>query len=83
MISCAGFAIHGTSNLVLQENVAFHVDGSCFYLEDGVEEQNVFQQNLAAFIHVIGVPASGPSQSGTTHYQVCLQIQYGLFQGTL
>ncbi|MEW5305209.1 MAG: hypothetical protein WDW36_007766 [Sanguina aurantia] len=63
------FAIHGTSNLVLQENVAFHVDGSCFYLEDGVEEQNVFLQNLAAFIHVIGVPASGPSQSGTTHYQ--------------
>ncbi|KXZ46641.1 hypothetical protein GPECTOR_42g852 [Gonium pectorale] len=63
------FVIHGTNNLVLTDNVAFHVDGSCFYLEDGVEEGNWLQRNLGAFVHVIGLPAGGVTQSGETFVQ--------------
>ncbi|KAG1656076.1 hypothetical protein FOA52_005738 [Chlamydomonas sp. UWO 241] len=63
------FAVHGTHNLLLKDNVAFHAAGHCYYLEDGVEEYNRFEHNLAAFVHVIGNPAGGPSQSGTTHVQ--------------
>ncbi|KAG1661973.1 hypothetical protein FOA52_007145 [Chlamydomonas sp. UWO 241] len=63
------FVVHGTHNLVLKDNVAFHAAGHCYYLEDGVEEHNRFEHNLAAFVHVIGKPAGGPSQDGTTHAQ--------------
>ncbi|KAG2483425.1 hypothetical protein HYH03_017681 [Edaphochlamys debaryana] len=63
------FAIHGTNNLVLSDNVAFHATGSCFYLEDGVEEGNWLSRNLGAFVHVIGVPAGGITQSGETFVQ--------------
>ncbi|KAG1681196.1 hypothetical protein FOA52_015639 [Chlamydomonas sp. UWO 241] len=63
------FVVHGTHNLVLTDNVAFHAAGHCYYLEDGVEEHNRFEHNLAAFVHVIGSPAGGPSQDGTTHAQ--------------
>ncbi|KAG1679774.1 hypothetical protein FOA52_012685 [Chlamydomonas sp. UWO 241] len=63
------FVVHGTHNLLLKDNVAFHAAGHCYYLEDGVEEHNRFEHNLAAFVHVIGSPAGGPSQDGTTHVQ--------------
>lgn len=26
--------------------------GNCFYIEDGVEEQNWFEHNIATFVHV-------------------------------
>lgn len=60
------FAVHGTSQTVVEKNVAFDASGHCFYLEDGVEENNVFMSNLASFIHPIGPPASGFSQAGMT-----------------
>ena len=63
------FVVHGPTPTVLLDNVAFHAQGNCFYLEDGVEEYNWLEHNLAAFVHVIGNPAGGPSQTGTTHYQ--------------
>ncbi|GLC70469.1 hypothetical protein PLESTF_000985100 [Pleodorina starrii] len=63
------FVVHGTNNLVLSDNVAFHATGSCFYLEDGVEEGNWLQHNLGAFVHVIGYPAGGVTQSGEVFVQ--------------
>lgn len=47
------FTIHGTSNVRLSRNVAFDVIGSAYYLEDGVEEGNLLEFNLGAFVHII------------------------------
>ncbi|KAG2427679.1 hypothetical protein HXX76_012328 [Chlamydomonas incerta] len=63
------FVIHGTSGLTLSDNVAFHAAGSCYYLEDGVEENNLLRRNLGAFVHVIGNPAGGVTQSGELFVQ--------------
>jgi hypothetical protein len=48
-------SIHGTHNLTVSENVAYDVTGFCYYLEDGVEEDNTLSYNLAAHIHFIGM----------------------------
>lgn len=32
----------------MEENVAFDILGHCFFLEDGVEENNTFKNNLGA-----------------------------------
>ena len=64
-----GVVIHGTSHTTVSDNVAFDVAGHCYYLEDGVEENNLIDHNLAAFVHVIGNAAAGPGQDGSTHYQ--------------
>eukprot|EP00967_Tisochrysis_lutea_P029939 scaffold35078_cov14-Tisochrysis_lutea.AAC.2 len=64
-----GVVIHGTSGLLVKGNVAFHVDGNCFYLEDGVEENNWLEGNFAGFIHTIGAPAGGNDQTGSLHIQ--------------
>lgn len=74
-----GFVIHGTAGLFLKDNTAFHVSGNCFYIEDGVEENNWLEHNFAGYVHVIGTPAGGPDQSGTLHVQAGLFLQ-GLFQ---
>lgn len=47
-------SIHGTHNLTVSENVAYDVTGYCYYLEDGVEEDNTLSYNLASHIHFIG-----------------------------
>ncbi|KAI7839068.1 hypothetical protein COHA_007210 [Chlorella ohadii] len=60
------YTIHATNNLLLQNNVGFDVQGHCFYIEDGVEEYNTIDHNLAAYVHVIGSPAAGYDQSGQT-----------------
>ena len=52
-------SIHGTHGALISQNVAFDAIGHCYYLEDGVEEDNVFVNNLAAHIHVLGSPARG------------------------
>eukprot|EP00983_Pelagomonas_calceolata_P080324 1155102-Pelagomonas_calceolata.AAC.6 len=69
LFPCAGIVLHGTSGVQIIDNVAFHVDGNCFYLEDGVEESNWLEHNLAAFVHPIGIPAGGYDQSGSLHIQ--------------
>ena len=46
-------AIHGTHNTTVSENVAFDISGHCYYLEDGVEEDNTISFNLAAHIHPV------------------------------
>ena len=52
-------SIHGTHNIFVSENVAFDVTGFCYYLEDGVEEDNTISFNLAAHVHPIGAVAQG------------------------
>ena len=41
--------VHGVNNLLVKDNVAFNNMGHAFFLEDGVEEDNVFDGNLAIF----------------------------------
>lgn len=41
--------IHGTSNVLLQSNVAFDNIGHCFFLEDGIETGNTLENNLGIF----------------------------------
>lgn len=48
--------------------IATTVPGHCYYLEDGVEERNVFERNLAAFVHPINVAGSGGGQQGTARW---------------
>jgi len=47
------FTIHGTSDSRISRNVAYDVSGSAYYLEDGVEEDNLFEFNLAALVQII------------------------------
>jgi hypothetical protein len=47
--------IHATNGVYLYGNVAFDVHGHCYYLEDGVEERNILEKNLAAYVHPIKV----------------------------
>ncbi|EFA76092.1 hypothetical protein PPL_10671 [Heterostelium album PN500] len=58
------YTIHGTNNLTLTRNVAFNAIGHCYYLEDGVEMDNLLSFNLAARIQTIGQPAAGSTQYG-------------------
>jgi len=41
--------LHDVSNMVVERNVVFNVKGLSFFLEDGVEEYNTLQYNLAIF----------------------------------
>jgi hypothetical protein len=40
--------IHGTDNVLVQENIAYDTAGHCFMIEDGIETGNVFSRNLGA-----------------------------------
>ncbi|CAB9506538.1 G8 domain-containing protein DDB [Seminavis robusta] len=55
-------SIHATNQITVQENVAYDVTGYCYYLEDGVEQNNTIAYNLAAHVHIIGEPAWGTGQ---------------------
>ena len=39
--------MHGVHNLTVEYNVAYNVKGLTFFLEDGIEEDNIIQYNLA------------------------------------
>jgi len=41
--------LHGTSNVLVQDNVAYNTKGHCYFLEDGVEEGNQFIHNLGVY----------------------------------
>eukprot|EP01100_Stratorugosa_tubuloviscum_P000897 TRINITY_DN119_c1_g4_i1.p1 TRINITY_DN119_c1_g4~~TRINITY_DN119_c1_g4_i1.p1 ORF type:complete len:1171 (-),score=592.90 TRINITY_DN119_c1_g4_i1:114-3626(-) len=68
------YTVHGTNSTRLSRNVAFNVTGHCYYIEDGVEENNLFEHNLAANVNPItetpGVAtnwyANGYGQDGIT-----------------
>ena len=42
--------IHGSHGVLVQSNVAYYAAGHCFFLEDGLEEDNLFQGNLGVDI---------------------------------
>jgi hypothetical protein len=42
--------VHGTSDVLVEENVAVDFPGAGFVTEDGYEVRNVFRRNLAAYI---------------------------------
>ncbi len=58
------YAIHGTSGAIVSMNTAYDVIGHCYFLEDGVEENNTISYNQAAHIHILG-PFQVPSQDGS------------------
>lgn len=67
-IAFLGFTT-GTNSLTVSENVAFNVIGYCYYLEDGVEENNKLLFNLAAHIHSLGPnPPNGGGGQTTDKY---------------
>ena len=41
--------IHAVSNLIVEHNVAFNIKGLSFFIEDGVEVDNIVQYNLAVY----------------------------------
>ncbi len=45
----------------VSQNVAYDAVGHCYYLEDGVEEHNRLEHNLAAHVHVLTAPARASS----------------------
>jgi hypothetical protein len=47
------YAIHGTDHAVVQENTAFDIIGHCYFIEDGVEEDNTIMYNMGAYIHAL------------------------------
>jgi hypothetical protein len=53
--------IHGTNQAYVARNTAYHISGHCYYLEDGVEENNTFEHNFAGYIHMIG-PITNPDR---------------------
>ncbi|KAJ9457879.1 hypothetical protein DIPPA_28035 [Diplonema papillatum] len=61
--------IHGTHRTLATENVAFNATGNCYYIEDGVEEDNTVSHNLAAYVKTIGKPAEGSAQGGEQFYE--------------
>lgn len=38
--------VHNTHALLVEGNVAFDTYGHCYFIEDGIEERNVFDRNL-------------------------------------
>ncbi|QDZ24800.1 fibrocystin-L [Chloropicon primus] len=39
-------AVHGTHRLRLLENIAYNIEGHAYFLEDGIETENVFEGNI-------------------------------------
>uniref|UniRef100_A0A6B2KYW6 CEMIP beta-helix domain-containing protein n=1 Tax=Arcella intermedia TaxID=1963864 RepID=A0A6B2KYW6_9EUKA len=48
------YAIHGTNNVTITQNTAYDAIAHCYFLEDGVEENNTFAYNFGAHIHPLG-----------------------------
>jgi hypothetical protein len=62
-------SVHATNAVEVSENVAYDITGYCYYLEDGVEERNNLNYNLAAFIHAIGPePVVGTGSQTTKEF---------------
>ena len=41
--------IHGVTDLLIERNVMFDIKGLSFFIEDGIEEDNILQYNLAIY----------------------------------
>jgi hypothetical protein len=53
------YVIHGTNGLTIQENVSYNTTGHCYFLEDGLEINN-------RFINNVGITAKAPVVSYTS-----------------
>ena len=42
--------IHAVDNLLVEKNVAFNILGHAYFLEDGIEQDNIIQYNLGVFV---------------------------------
>uniref|UniRef100_A0A3Q2YMV4 PKHD1 like 1, tandem duplicate 1 n=1 Tax=Hippocampus comes TaxID=109280 RepID=A0A3Q2YMV4_HIPCM len=42
--------IHNTHRLLVEHNVIFNIMGGAFFIEDGIETENILQYNLAVFV---------------------------------
>jgi len=69
------FTIHATNSTSVARNVAYNIFGSCYYIEDGIEEKNSFVYNLAIRIKTIGTPAAGETQLGDEFVQDSSAVQ--------
>jgi hypothetical protein len=62
--------VHATTDLLIEENVAFNVSGHCYMCEDGIETNNTFAHNLGLVDYVVTklIPPEGsdPPNSDTT-----------------
>jgi hypothetical protein len=56
--------MHATNQSRFSRNVAYNVEGHCIYIEDGIEENNLFEYNFVAFVHPISTPANGGWSGG-------------------
>ena len=66
------YTMHGTNSSRVSRNTAFDVLGHCYYIEDGVEENNLYEFNFAGYIKPlveIDFYANGYGQDGVTIYQ--------------
>ena len=80
------FAVHGTMAAFIGGNAAYDAIGSCYYLEDGVEERNNITGNLAMHIHFIISPETAtPGNEWRTEranlgFPVGIWTAFGQFQ---
>ena len=56
--------VHDTQEATVSRNVAYDIAGHAYYLESGVEENNVISYNLAAHVHCIDGCAIMKESSG-------------------
>ena len=45
------YVMHGTNDVLIEDNVAFDTRGHCYMTEDGTEYGNEFLRNLGAYTH--------------------------------
>lgn len=55
--------IHNTNGVLIKDNVAFRTLGHCYFIEDGAEELNVFDHNVAS--NAVSVPTNPVIPSDT------------------
>ncbi len=66
------YTIHGTHSTLVTRNTAFNSIGHCYYMEDGVEENNTISFNQAAKIAFIGPLAN--TGMGRAHMHTAIQL---------
>ncbi len=63
------YVVHGTNFTRVSRNIAYNINGMGYYLEDGVEENNLLEYNLAAFVHPIFRPARGYGDQNGEYFE--------------
>src|SRR5580692_6084074 len=71
--------VHGTNNVLVQNNVTYNTVGHCFFLEDGIEHGNQFVHNLAIQIKCHTSKACAPTNlaaNGENSYTYENRLEY-------